>query len=53
MPWYAIVLIAYIVLDRLLTVAFVGHRLEIKPATAVANLITGALCIWAIVALAT
>lgn len=52
MTWYAWVLIAYIALERLMTVAQIGKRLEITPPIAVESLITGGLMIWLIVSLA-
>lgn len=55
MTWYAWVLIGYIVLDRLATVALAGtsFKVEVTNAFAVGSLISGALIIWAIVSLAT
>lgn len=55
MPWYAIALIVYIVLDRLYTVAVCGDgkTIDITLGFAAVSLITGALFIWAVVALAT
>jgi hypothetical protein len=50
--WYAWAIVAYYVFDRLATVAWVGHRVDITPALAAANLITGALIVWAVLALA-
>lgn len=54
MPWYAVVLIVYIALDRIFTVAVCGddYAINITPAFAVLSLISGALIIWAIVSLA-
>ena len=45
-------LIAYIVLDRIYVVAIVGRTVEITPAYAVTSLVTGALWVWVILALA-
>lgn len=55
MPWYAWVIVAYIVLDRLITVAVAGkgRKIEITSSFAVSSLISGAVIIWGIVSLAT
>lgn len=56
MPWYAWALIAYFVIDRISNVALCGRKpayaVKITPAFAVGSLISGALMVWAIVALA-
>jgi hypothetical protein len=51
MPWYAWVLVIYLALDRLMTVASIGRTIDITPAFAVVSLITGGLFIWALVTL--
>ncbi len=52
MTWYAWTLIAYIVIDRILTVAWIGRTIDITHDIAVLSLITGTLIIWAILSLA-
>jgi hypothetical protein len=52
MSWIAFVLIAYLAIDRVFTVAIVGRSIEITPAYAVASLISSAFWVWAILALA-
>lgn len=45
-------IIGYIALDRLLTVAFVGRSWEITHSGVVLSLITGGLLVWGVVSLA-
>jgi hypothetical protein len=52
MTWYAWALIAYIVIDRIGTVAMIGRQIDLTPAFAVTSLVTGSLIVWAILSLA-
>lgn len=45
-------IVGYIALDRLLTVACIGTTWEITRGLAVLSLITGALLVWGVVSLA-
>jgi hypothetical protein len=52
MPWYAIVLIVWYSIAALIHVAGIGKNIELTAGGAVITLITSALTIWAIAALA-
>jgi hypothetical protein len=52
MTWFATAMVIYIVIDRLLTVAWIGRQIDITPGFAVTSLLTGALWVWGVLALA-
>lgn len=53
MPWYVIVFIVYIILDRCATLWYAGQgkAVKITGATAILSLITGSLIIWMVLSL--
>lgn len=53
MEWYAWALVIYIVIDRLLGIAYIGKSIEITKAFVILSMISGFLIIWAVVSAAT
>lgn len=52
MPWYEILIIIYLAANALLTVAYVGRRVTISPASATLTVVTHVAIIVGVLALA-